>query len=149
MFADKRDFPYFWSMMKKIPVLLLFIILFSSCGVSYTGGRKNGSASPDDKITGSVSKVDMKNAETYNNIYDYLRGRVPGVQVVGNSSIRIRGAGAPNSNPEPLIIVDGVETSDISDLNPNDVASVEILKDGTAALYGMRGANGVIIIKTK
>lgn len=147
MFADKRDFPYFWGMMKKIPYLLLFIILFCSCGVSYTGGRKNSSA--DDRRTGSVSKVDMKNAETYNNIYDYLRGRVPGVQVVGNSSIRIRGAGAPNSNAEPLILVDGVETSDISDLNPSDVASVEILKDGTAALYGMRGANGVIIIKTK
>ena len=49
---------------------------------------------------------------------------------------------------DPLILVDGVETTDLSGINPADVQSVDVIKDGTSAIYGMRGANGVIIIRT-
>lgn len=129
--------------MKRIPYLLLVLLLVCSCGV----GNKSGVRSETDLETNSVGHVDMKNAETYLNIYEYLRGRVPGVEVVG-TSIRIRGINT-TGNTDALIILDGMETSDISDLNPLDVASIEVLKDSSAAIYGMRGANGVVIIKTK
>ena len=76
-----------------------------------------------------------------------LRGKVPGVEIVG-TSIRIRGINT-TGNTDALIILDGMEVSDISDINPSDVKSVEVLKDAASTIYGMRGANGVVIIKTK
>ena len=129
--------------MKRILYLLPVLLLACSCGASRHGGVRPET----DLETNSVSHVDMKNAETYLNIYEYLRGRVPGVEVVG-TSIRIRGINT-TGNTDALIILDGMETSDISDLSPLDVESVEVLKDSAAAIYGMRGANGVVIIKTK
>ena len=127
--------------MKLAPVFIVIALLASSCGAS------RGVASSDDKNTYSPSKVKVENAGTYKDIYSYLQGKVPGVQVVG-TSIRIRGINS-NSNTDALIILDGMEVSDVSDINPADVASVEVLKDSEATLYGMRGANGVVIIKTK
>ena len=128
--------------MKRIPYLLL-LLLVCSCGVSRQSTVRSGS----DLETNSIGRVDMKNAETYTNIYDYLRGRVPGVEIVG-TSIRIRGINT-TGNTDALIILDGMEVSDISDVNPMDVKSVEVLKDAASTMYGMRGANGVVIIKTK
>ena len=128
--------------MKRIPYLLL-LLLVCSCGVS----RQSSVLSANDLETNSIGRVDMKNAETYTNIYDYLRGRVPGVEIVG-TSIRIRGINT-TGNTDALIILDGMEVSDISDVNPMDVKSVEVLKDAAATMYGVRGANGVVIIKTK
>ena len=127
--------------MKIAPFFLLIALLASSCG---TGGRVSRS---NDLNTYSTSKVQVENAGSYRDIYEYLQGKVPGVQVVG-TSIRIRGINS-NNNTDALIIVDGMEVSDVSDLNPLDVASVEVLKDSEATLYGVRGANGVVIIKTK
>ena len=100
-----------------------------------------------DEITGSISKVKMNDAQSYTNMYDYLRGRVPGVTVVGKT-IRIRSVDTPNGNADPLILVDGVPVDDISDINPGDVQSVEVLKDSSSSIYGIRGANGVILITT-
>ena len=72
-----------------------------------------------------------------------------GVEVVG-TSIRIRGDHSINSSNEPLLIVDGMEVSDISDLSPDEVETIDVLKDAaTTALYGSRGANGVILITTR
>ena len=87
-----------------------------------------------------------------------LAGAVPGVQLTSasgaperTSTIRIRGFGSLNAGKDPLIIVDGAPYSgDISNLNPNDVESMTVLKDAASnALYGARGANGVIMITTK
>ena len=128
--------------MKRIPFLLL-LLLACSCGVS----RQSGVRSQSDLETNAIGRVDMKNAETYTNIYEYMRGRVPGVEIVG-SSIRIRGIGT-TGNSDALIILDGMEVSDISDINPMDIKSVEVLKDAASTMYGMRGAHGVVIIKTK
>ncbi len=86
---------------------------------------------------------------TYSNMYDYLRGRVPGVQVTSDNKILIRGVNSINLSTDPLIILDGSEINDLSVINPNDVDSVTVLKDGSASIYGVRGANGVIIITTR
>ena len=133
--------------MKRIPYLLLVLLLVSSCGASRQAGRADDVRQASDLETNSIGRVDMKNAETYTNIYDYLRGRVPGVEIVG-TSIRLRGINT-TGNTDALIILDGMEVSDISDVNPMDVKSVEVLKDAASTMYGMRGANGVVIIKTK
>lgn len=84
-----------------------------------------------------------------------LQGKVAGVQITSNSGrpgsgtrIRIRGIGTIN-NSDPLYVVDGFQTSDISFLMPGDIASIEILKDASAtAIYGSRGANGVVLVTT-
>ena len=64
-------------------------------------------------------------------------------------SIQIRGISSVNSSTEPLILVDGVEVRDLSNINPMDVESIDVLKDASASIYGVRGANGVIIVKLK
>lgn len=94
-------------------------------------------------------KVDERVVVTYTSIAEYLRGRVAGVVVNPNGTIQIRGINSINSPTEALIIVDGAPFNDINSLNPNDVQSVEVLKDASAAIYGSRGANGVVLITTK
>ena len=128
--------------MRLAPVFIVIALLASSCGSS------RGVASSNDKNTYSSSKVKVENAIAYKDIYEYLQGRVPGVEIVG-TSIRIRGINTATGNTDALIILDGMEVSDVSDLSPSDVASVEVLKDSESTLYGMRGANGVVIITTK
>lgn len=115
-------------------------------GYGYTK-RKN--------VTTSVSSLEVNDgqASTYSDIAEYLSGRVPGLVVTkrGNSySFQIRGAMSLSAGTDPLVLVDGVETTDIGSLNPQDVRSVEVLKDAAAAtIYGTRAANGVILITTK
>lgn len=108
-------------------------------------------------ITGSVSIVNTKEllANPGSNVETLLQGKASGV-TVGTSgvpgagaSIRIRGFTTFNQN-EPLFVVDGARVGSIADLNPNDIESLQVLKDGSsAAAYGAAAANGVIIITTK
>ena len=110
-------------------------------------------------ITGAITSIDNKMIEKRQavNVYDALQGEASGVLVVSNSgapgddnTIRIRGTSTFEGGVNPLYIVDGVPLSDISSVNPNDIQSMEILKDAaSAAIYGSRSANGVIIITTK
>jgi TonB-linked SusC/RagA family outer membrane protein len=111
-------------------------------------------------LTGSVGAIkgDKLLDRQATNVAQSLQGRIPGVDVAINSSapgyqprIRIRGVGSINSSLEPLYVVDGiVGVSNPNLLNPNDIESLEVLKDASAtAIYGSRGANGVIIITTK
>jgi TonB-linked SusC/RagA family outer membrane protein len=92
------------------------------------------------------------------NVFDALQGVAPGVQILstsgapgGDMTIRIRGASTlSDAGVDPLYIVDGLQMSDISSINPDDIKSMEILKDAaSASIYGSRSANGVIIITTK
>ncbi len=109
-------------------------------------------------LTGSISSVKAEELQRIPsaNLEQALQGRVSGVQVTPVSGepgagaiIRIRGTGTLN-DASPLYVVDGMLLNDISFLNLNDVESVEVLKDASAtAIYGSRGANGVIIITTK
>ncbi|WP_163321611.1 TonB-dependent receptor plug domain-containing protein [Draconibacterium mangrovi] len=87
----------------------------------------------------------------YTNMYDLMRGRFAGVQVQSNGDIIIRGVNSINLSSAALIIVDGVQVdgSIMGTLVPSQVRSINIIKDGSAAIYGARGANGVVVIETK
>jgi TonB-dependent SusC/RagA subfamily outer membrane receptor len=91
----------------------------------------------------------LKDKRDYRNIYDYLRARVSGVNVSSDNIVTIRGTGSFNGSTQPLFILNGSPVSGIQDLNPFDVKTVTVLKGPEAAYYGVRGSNGVIIIKTK
>ncbi len=86
----------------------------------------------------------------YTNIYDIIRGRFPGVQVVAGEII-IRGNNSINSSNAALIVVDGIpsDNSVLSTIPPSMVKSISVIKDGSSAIYGVRGSNGVVIIETK
>jgi len=81
----------------------------------------------------------------YTNIYDMIRGKVPGVQVTGNK-ITIRGINSLMLSTDPLFVVDGIVVSSIDNINPRDVKSISVLKGSDASIYGSRGAGGVILI---
>ena len=103
-----------------------------------------------ESLTTSVGSVDMERVSKfhYSNIYDMIRGEVPGVVVSGNS-IRIRGISSMNLSTEPLFVLDGIIISSVDHLNPNDIESINVLKGSSASIYGSRGANGVIVIRSK
>lgn len=109
-------------------------------------------------VTGSISSVkseDFQNT-TITNVEQALQGRTAGVQVISSSaapgtipSIRIRGYSS-NASSDPLYVVDGLRTKDISNLDPSVIESMEVLKDAaSAAIYGAQAGNGVVLITTK
>ncbi|WP_203256602.1 SusC/RagA family TonB-linked outer membrane protein [Hyunsoonleella ulvae] len=109
------------------------------------------------EVTGAVSVVDAEAIEKLNpqRVEQALQGQIAGVNVTSTSgspgagaNIRIRGI-TTNGDNRPLILVDGNVIEDLSVINPNDIKSVNVLKDATAGIYGVRGANGVILITTK
>ncbi len=154
---------------------LLGVALLSTLATAACGGKPAGSppapAAKEDSVqvgygkqskrdlTTSVSSIDGETAKRNSptSVADMIDGRFPGVEVKRSPSgvsIRIRGARSINSNNEPLYVVDGMPmmTSDgvLQDLHPNDIKSIEVLKDAAAtSVYGSRGANGVILITTK
>ncbi|HSJ66853.1 MAG TPA: TonB-dependent receptor [Anditalea sp.] len=111
------------------------------------------------ELTGATSQVRGENIEKMNmpRLDQALQGQIAGVNIStnsgapgGTSNIRIRGISTSGQN-NPLILVDGViyDAAGLNALNPNDIESVNVLKDGTAGIYGVRAANGVILIETK
>jgi len=116
------------------------------------GSQKKGD------LTGAVSVVESKDLDNLptQSLGQALQGKVTGLQIIPTSGapgadaiFRIRGVGTLN-DADPLFVVDGMIVNDISFINPQDVASVSVLKDASAtSIYGARGANGVIIITTK
>ncbi|QJD80346.1 SusC/RagA family TonB-linked outer membrane protein [Spirosoma rhododendri] len=109
-------------------------------------------------LTGAVSTVTPKELTSLPvpNVAQALQGRVPGVSVVNNGSpgsaptVQIRGVGSINYASGPLYVIDGVPTGDLTSFNTNDIESLEVLKDASsAAIYGSRAANGVVLITTK
>lgn len=111
-------------------------------------------------LTGAVSTVsadDMVLGGTVSNAAQALQGKTAGVQVSqsskapgGTIAVRVRGNNSISSTNEPLYVVDGFPSSEGLNLNPNDIESMQILKDASAtAIYGARGANGVVLITTK
>jgi len=109
-------------------------------------------------LTGSVASISAKDIGviTVTNSAQILQGKASGVMVTSVSgspgadmNIRIRGLGTVNSN-EPLYVIDGIPTSGMNNLNPNDIESIEVLKDASSsAIYGSRAASGVVLITTK
>ncbi len=111
------------------------------------------------ELTGATAKVKGENIEKLNlsRMDQALQGQVAGVSINtnsgspgGSSSIRIRGLSTFGDN-DPLILVDGVvyDSEGLNALNPSDIESINVLKDATAGIYGVRAANGVIIVETK
>ncbi|MFD2036190.1 SusC/RagA family TonB-linked outer membrane protein [Belliella marina] len=115
-----------------------------------------GSQSRKD-ITGAVTSVSSEDllAMPATTFAQQLQGRAAGVTIIndatpgGGATVRIRGFGTINNN-DPLYVIDGVPTQNQGNLNPNDIESIQILKDASAAsIYGSRAANGVVVITTK
>ena len=108
-------------------------------------------------VTGAITSVSSKELTSLpvTTADQALQGRASGVTVVNNGSpgtaptIRVRGLGTMNSN-DPLIVIDGIVSNGMGNLNPNDIESVEVLKDAsTTAIYGSLGSHGVIMVTTK
>ncbi len=111
-------------------------------------------------LTGSVASVKASDAlktTPTGNVSDALQGRMAGVSVLSGSgdpsqdnTIRVRGINSITAETGPLVVVDGFIGGSLQNLNPSDIASIEVLKDASAtAVYGSRGANGVILVTTK
>ncbi|MEZ5018919.1 MAG: TonB-dependent receptor plug domain-containing protein [Bacteroidales bacterium] len=105
-------------------------------------------------ITFAVSDLQQENNgfSNFSSIYDLLRGRFPGVEVINTPAgpaIQVRGTNSLSLSGEPLFIVDGIPVDDISTIEPVNIRSVNVLKDAAASYYGTRGTNGVIVIETR
>ncbi|MCU0345766.1 MAG: SusC/RagA family TonB-linked outer membrane protein, partial [Saprospiraceae bacterium] len=109
------------------------------------------------QVTGAISQVkgDDLNKQPLLTAVQGVQGLAAGIQVIGSGQpgsqprVQIRGINTVLTNENPLYVVDGVITDNITNINPNDVFSLDVLKDGAAAIYGTRAANGVILITTK
>ncbi|UZO82523.1 TonB-dependent receptor [Aquimarina sp. ERC-38] len=109
-------------------------------------------------LTGSLSQVTAKEFEDQplTRVEDALQGRAAGVTVAGSGEpgagikVRVRGVNSITGNNDPLVVIDGVFGGDLRTINPNNIQSIEVLKDASAlAIYGSRGSNGVILVTTK
>ncbi len=112
------------------------------------------------EVTGSIASVKSEqfNKGAYSNPMGLLQGKVAGLTIVNpngsdpmaNPNIILRGTGTLTSGQGPLVIIDGVAGADMKNISPEEIESMDVLKDGAAAaIYGTRGSNGVIIITTK
>lgn len=106
--------------------------------------------SQTDQLTSSIGVVESKKGEEnyYNDIYEMIKGELPGVTVVGKS-ITIRGPGSFKQSNEPLFVVDGVPVNSVDHIIPANVESISVLRGAAANMYGSRGSNGVIVIQLK
>ena len=115
--------------------------------------------SPTRALVGTTVTAEDLERSPSQSIEQALQARVPGVMITrtpdGGISVRIRGATTINGSTEPLYVIDGLPIQpgpggSLVGINPHDIASIEVLKDAASlAFYGVRGANGVILIKTK
>lgn len=108
---------------------------------------------PRERAAGSFSVIGKETLEKRNNynVLDYLKGQVAGLLSSPNGSLTIRGQSTFSADRNPLIVVDGFPIErDIQSINPNDIENITVLKDASAAsIWGVRAANGVIVIQTK
>jgi TonB-dependent SusC/RagA subfamily outer membrane receptor len=151
---------------------LAFLVL-GGCGG--TPSPRSQAPAPEDEVsvgygtqsklrtTGAITSITLTEADArMPRLEDVLRGRVPGLEVLrqsaGTYSLRIRGSRSLRRNAlddEPLLVIDdmpvarGSAGTALAGVSPRDVARIDVLRDGSAAIYGSRGAGGVIIITTK
>ncbi len=140
--------------MRYYPTIVILLFTFSMCSCSATRSVVKNDPQSDESgsnlISGELAEGTPQN-------WDNLFRRVPGVQVRGSYpdlSLLIRGAKTLQGDTEPLFVLEGVPLGrEFSSLaraaNPNDVASIRVLKGTQASLYGARGANGVVVVKLK
>ncbi len=123
--------------------------------------RSHGDSDPTAAASATGARADTSawRGQPVAHAEELLAGRFPGVEIIplasGDISVRIRGATSIMGSNEPLFVIDGMEISPgpggaLVGINPADIATIQVLKDvGSTALYGVRGANGVIVITTK
>jgi len=101
-------------------------------------------------LSSTINTLDVSGDENsaYQDIYDMIAGRIPGVDVAGKK-VRIRGVNSMVSNNDPLFVVNSIPLNSIDHILPQDVESISVLKGPSATIYGSRGVNGVIVIKLK
>jgi len=137
----------------------LLLAFASACSSGGGGSTPQTAPTPEVSKAGqTVTARDVSNTPS-GSVEKTLEGRFPGVVVLrtssGGLSIRIRGAAAINGQNAPLYVIDGTPVEpgpegDLPGLNPYDIESIKVLKDAASTtMYGVRGANGVIVIKTK
>lgn len=120
--------------------------------VAYKGQSKvtiNLKVIKDYEVVNDVNRKKLDPVQ-FRDIYDYLRGRIPGVDVSTSNEITIRGFNTVNGSTTPLFIVNGTQVSQdfFGNIVPMQIKSVKVLKGPDAATYGSRGANGVIVVET-
>ena len=133
------------------------LVAVLAAGCSHGGGTPETAPAPG-KAGQSVTARDVQNTPS-ESVEKSLEGRFPGVVLLrspdGGISVRIRGAASVNGPNAPLYVIDGVPVEpgpngDLTGINPYDIESIKVLKDAASTtMYGVRGANGVIVIKTK
>lgn len=134
-------------------------IKFAAINLKLKPGEKSreiaigyGYVADADKLNALASLTnDDTDFSRYDNIYELIRGRFAGVQISNDQIIIRGGSNSFQGSSAALVVVDGVVTdaSTLSTLKPIDVKSVNVIKDGSSAIYGSRGANGVVVIETK
>ena len=105
-------------------------------------------------LTFAAENMQQENNEycSFTNIYELLQGKFPGVTVDGTSGsyrVFVRGSQSINSSDEVLFVVDGTSGANVDGLNPCNIKSISVIKDGMTAIYGTRVSNGVILVETK
>lgn len=134
----------------RTSVVVALVVASSAC--SAHAPKESGSA-PHADSRGGVGQT-----QSFASMLELVQARAPGVQVIQSGdayALRIRGLTSPSGNNDPLIVIDGTPSSlpgtrSLDALNPNDVLKIEVLKDASStAFYGMRGANGIILITTR
>jgi len=146
--------------------VVLAIVASSACSAGRTSPQLAAwpdadEASPSRTRTDSDSHVDHdRTSQSYSRIEQLIEGRASGVRVIhgqdGSFRLQIRGVSSPAGHNDPLVVIDGTPTTEfrpgsaLTSLNPQDVVRIDVLKDAAStAFYGMRGANGVIVITTR
>lgn len=141
--------------MKRFLYIATLCLFCASCGTAVKTATKpltNAEYVDAGASFNSVTMTDKESAQ-YSNMIDYIKDKVPGVQAEGSggtsTKLIVRGVSSLKGSNDPLIIVDGNEVVDINIVDPEDVYSVDVLKDASASIYGVKGSAGVIVINTK
>ena len=120
--------------------------------ITYTGKKKVVITIKKGNDFYIVDKHNSKSLSTmqFRNIYDYMRGQVPGVNIAPNNAINIRGYNSINGSTTPLFVVNNTPVDQIifGNIVPTSIKSIRVLKGPETSTYGSRGANGVIVVKT-
>jgi TonB-dependent SusC/RagA subfamily outer membrane receptor len=143
---------------RMLPLIAFAAVTASCAHPSTTGAEPEHPASAPTSSSGTVTANDISQ-QPGKPIEEILAGRIAGVQVgrdeTGALTVRVRGGSSINSSNEPLYVIDGITIQagpggSLAGINPNDIQSIQVLRDAMAtAAYGVRGANGVIVIKMK
>lgn len=134
----------------KVNLVAAFSLSRGNKEIAYTGQRRENfifkSNTSAKIIVENETKRDKQNSNNYNSIYEMILAKAPGAKRSGNSIIITRGTQTMGASQEPLYVVDGFETQTIAHILPQEVESITIKRGTETTDYGVKGANGVIII---